>query len=724
LSRTNRNYGSALLGQPGRASAGPNPLVAEATALCQRGRLDEAEALLRGVLSFAPRDHAALHMLGVIAHRKGDHPRAVDFYRQAIAINGRVVAYHGDLGNAYFETRRHEDAARCFRRTLALEPSSALAHFGLGLALLGQKAYSAAAKELETAGKARPDHADTHLNFAIALTELGRLDEAIAHARRAVALNPGYAGSHLRLGIALRGKGEFGAARGHLTRAVELAVAQYQIAIAPRALEPPDHGIHAPKQVLVANPELVELLTQLGGVLYDLRQFDEAIGCYERALALAPGSPTMLHAIGRARYRQGRFEESRAAYIRAIELEPGNAENYWGVGRIYEAEGRFDKAIAWQEKALAHQPDHSLAHYSLVMMRSSADREARVRQLEQILAQGSPDPNRCAPLNFALAKLYDEGADYDQAFRYFKAGNDLRKAAHRYQPGEEASLIDRLTASLSKGLFDEKERIGSRSERPVFIIGMPRSGTTLVEQILASHPQIHGHGEVDHITELVIGLAERLEGRQPYPECLAALDANTAGCLAEEYLGQLERVACGAARSVDKMPHNFFHLGVIALLFPQARLLHCVRDPIDTCLSCYFHDFGLRHPFSWDLEQLGHYYRDYQRLMAHWHATLPNPILDVPYEGLVGDQEVWSRKLIDFLGLPWDERCLAYYETNRPVTTSSSWQVRQPIYASSIGRWQHYVKHLGPLFSGLGWKMPRELNGPLLEALGIVPPME
>jgi tetratricopeptide (TPR) repeat protein len=720
----NRNYGSALPGQPGRVSGGTSPLVAQAAALCQRGRLDEAEALMQSARSLAPRDHAALHLLGVIARLKGDHLRAIDLYCQAIAINGRVVAYHGDLGNAYFEARRHEDAARCFRRTLALGPSSALAHFGLGLALLAQKAYSAAAKELQTSAKARPDHADTHLNLAIALTELGRLDEAIAHARRAVALNPGYAGNHLRLGIALRAKGEPAAARAHITRTVELADAQYQLAITPRALERPDHATHAPKQALVAKPELVELLIQLGGVLSNLRQFDEAIGCYERALALAPGLPALLHAIGRARYGQGRFEESRAAYARAIELEPHNAENYWGVGRTYEAEGRFEEAIAWHEKALAHQPDHSLAHYSLAMMRSSADREARVRRLEKILARGSPDPDRCAPLNFALAKLYDEGGDYDQAFRCFKAANDLRKAAHRYRPEEEASLIDRLMVSFSKELLDEKERIGSRSEQPVFVIGMPRSGTTLVEQILASHSQVHGHGELDHMTELVLGLAERLGGRQPYPDCVAALDANTARCLAEGHLAQLERDACGAVRSVDKMPHNFWYLGVIALLFPRARLLHCVRDPLDTCLSCYFQDFGLRHPFSWDLEQLGRYYRDYQRLMAHWHATLPNPILEVPYAELVGDQEFWSRELIDFLGLPWDERCLAYYETNRPVLTSSSWQVRQPIYVSSIGRWQHYVKHLGPLFSGLGWKMPRELNGPLLEALGIVPPME
>ena len=568
---------------------------------------------MRGVLSLAPRDHAALHILGIIARQKGDHPRAIDLFRQAIGINGRVAAYHGDLGNAYLETRRPEQAADCFRRTLALEPSSALAHFGLGLALLAQTAFSAAAKELEAAAKARPDHADTHLNLAIALTELGRLDEAVAQSRRAVALKPGHPATHLRLGIVLRAKGEPEAARGHISRAIELADARYQ------------HAMHAPGKALASNPEMVDALGQLGGVLYDLRQFDEAIGCYERALALAPASPALHRAIGRARFLQGRFEEARAAFARALELEPDNAENYAKIGRTYESEGRFDEAIAWQEKALAHQPDHGEAHYSLAMMRSSANRTARVRQLEQILAQGSPDSDRRAWLNFTVAKLHDEGGDYDEAFHCFRAGNDLRKAGHRYQPEEESLFVDRLMASFNKELFGEKERIGNRSERPVFIVGMPRSGTTLVEQILASHPQVHGHGELEEMAELVRGLSERLGSRQPYPECVKTLDEITAGSLAEAHLAQLERHGCGVVRSIDKMPHNFLHLGLIALLFPRARLIHCLRDPLDTCLSCYFQDFGSRHRFSCDLEQLGRCYRNYQRLMAHWHATLATP---------------------------------------------------------------------------------------------------
>jgi tetratricopeptide (TPR) repeat protein len=694
--------------RPLAVAAGPNPLLAQADALCRRGQLEAAEALVRNVLSGAPRDHAALHMLGIIMRQKGDSAAAIDLFRRAIAISGRIASYHGNLGNAYFETAKFEEAARCYRRALALEPGSALAHFGLGVALMAQKAYAAAITELEAAAKIRPDHADTHLNLGIALSELGRIDEAIAHYQRAVALNPNYAVNHVKLGVALRAKGELERAYAHLARAVELdpAEAYYEFGntcFAPGRL---DEAVRALRQALTVRPERIDALDTLGKVLLELDEYDEAIGCYERMLALAPQSALPYRGLGQALLLQGRFAEARAAFTKALEREPENGGHYARIGRSYWSEGRFEEAIVWHEKALARQPDNAEAHYALAMMRSARDRKERIRELERLLALGLYDWEQCAALNFALAKMYDEQGDYDTAFRYFKAGNDLHRARNRYRPEAETAYVDRVIATFSKELFAAKGRIGNRSERPVFVVGLPRSGTTLVGQILASHPRVHGHGELAYMHEMVQALPKLLGSGEPYPECVAALDSDTAERLAEAYLARLERDAGDAIRSVDKMPDNFMRLGLIALLFPQARVINCVRDPLDTCLSCYFHDFGRRNAFARDLDHLGRYYRDYQRIMAHWRATLTIPILDVPYEALVGEQELWSRKLIDFLGLPWDERCLAFYETKRPVFTSSAWQVRQPIYTSSIGRWRHYAKHLGPLFSALGIAAP------------------
>ena len=323
------------------------------------------------------------------------------------------------------------------------------------------------------------------------------------------------------------------------------------------------------------------------------------------------------------------------------------------------------------------------------MMHASTNRKERIRALEHALSVSSLTPDDSVILHFALGKLYDDEGEYDSAFRYFKAGNELRKAGHGFSLNEEPAFVERSIAAYQRELFAEFRGVGNESARPVFVVGMMRSGTTLVEQILASHPQIHGHGELEGIR----WIAQSLGGQ--------ALDDDTIRRLAAQYLAGLERDAGESIRSVDKMPHNFRFLGLITLLFPRAKLIHCVRDPRDTCLSCYFHDFGIRNTFTRDLEELGRFYRTYRRLMAHWHAVLPAPILDVPYEELVVNQEFWSRKIVDFVGVSWDARCLEYHKNDRPVVTSSFWQVRQPIYSSSIGRWRHYEKHLGPLLKVL-----------------------
>ena len=703
-------YGSGLPSAQRGVQRGADPLLAQAEALCQRGRLDEAEALARGWLASSPRDHAALHIRGIIARQKGDSARAIDLFRQAIAISARVPGYHGNLGNVYFETAQFGEAARCYRKALALDPASAPDRFGLGLALMAQKAYAAAVKELAAALKLRPNHEQTHLNLGIALTELGRIDQAITHCQRAVALGPGYPGNYVALAVALRTKGELRNALAQLARAAEMdpeyAEAYYELVVTFHVLDWPDEAERALRQGLALRPARIEELEKLGKVLIQRAKFDDAMACYERMKTLAPQSALPLRGIGYALHFQGRFAEARAAFATALELEPEDPDTYAKIGRTYWSEGRFAEAIAWHEKAIARQPDNAEAHYTLAMMRSSREGKARIHELKQRLTLDSLSFVERVALHFALAKLYDEDGDYDAAFGSFKAGNDLYRSQNPFWPETETAYVDRVIGSFSKELFAEKGRIGSESERPVFIVGLPRSGTTLVEQILASHPQVHGHGELVYFQQLTQALPEQLGGHEPYPECMRALDAETAQRIAAAHLARLERDAGTALRSVDKLPDNFSRLGLIVLLFPRAKLIHCMRDPLDTCLSCYFQDFGERLNYTCDLEHLGRYYRDYQRLMAHWHAALPSPILDVPYEGLVADQEAWSRKLIDFLGLPWDERCLAYYKTERPVLTSSAWQVRQPIYTSSIGRWRHYAGHLGPLFGALGITLP------------------
>ena len=278
-----------------------------------------------------------------------------------------------------------------------------------------------------------------------------------------------------------------------------------------------------------------------------------------------------------------------------------------------------------------------------------------------------------------------------------------------FRPEDFTAYVDRVIATFTPELLAEKVEFGNPSELPVFIVGMPRSGTSLVEQIAASHPDVYGAGELDDMRRIAVALSARLGTSETYPEVVRRLDPITTRAIAEEHLAQLRTHSAAAARITDKLPINFHRLGLAAILFPRARLIHCMRDPLDTCVSCYFQEFAHGQPFAYDLGYLGRFYRDYERLMAHWHRVLPGKILDIPYEALIADQEGWSRKLIDFLGLPWDDRCLAFYKKERLVRTASFWQVRQPIYASSVGRWRHYAKHLRPLFEGLEMAPPAGL---------------
>jgi tetratricopeptide (TPR) repeat protein len=687
---------------------GPHPLVTRAAAERRAGRLDEAETLLRGLLAFAPDAHEALALLGTVLREKGEAEEAIDTLSRAIELNGRSAAYHAELGTAYLEARRLDDAETAFRRVLSLDPGSPAGQFGLGSALLGKREYDEAAVALGAALAARPDHAETHLALGLALIQLGQRADGIVHCRRAVELNPDSGGCHLRLGMALKDEGDMTAAYDHIARAAalvpELAEAHYQLGEVLVAVGHPDAAVEALRRALALRPDMVKASAALGSVLNELQHYDEAIDCFEQALLLDPRWPALYRGIAQVMTDQRRFDDARAVLERALAVAPENAQTHVAMGRTYHPEGRFAEAAAWHEKALALQPDNADAHYWLGLIHGATKKEERAREIERALAAASLDDDQRSMLNLALGKIRDEAGDYDAAFRHFKAGNDLRKIGHPYSPDAHSAFIDRTIAAFDAEFFAARAGIGSESDRPVFVVGMMRSGTTLVEQILASHPQVFGHGELEDMRDISSRLAELLDGS--YPECIATLDAATARELADAHVARLERDAGGAVRSVDKQYYNYARLGLIALLFPRARVVHCVRDPRDTCLSAYFHDFGSRNVFSCDLDHLGRGYRDYARLMAHWRAVLPLPILDVPYEALVADQEGWSRKLVDFLGLPWDERCLSFYRTERPIFTSSLWQVRQPIYNSSIGRWRLYERHLGPLFAALGGDPP------------------
>ncbi len=685
-------------------------LVAQATRLHRMGRLSEASALYRQALVLEPGDADATHLLGLVSHQMGDNEAAIPLLEKAVALDGGTASYRSNLGEAYRALGRLEDAVRCHREALAMRPDMANARFGLGTALLDMRRYAEAAEELGTAVRLDANDADARLNLGIALFELGRGKEAIGHYEAALRLKPDSAELHLNLGIALRFAGELREAYRALGRAIALAPriaeAHYQIGCVLAGLERYDDAALALAEAVRLAPEMANAHLELGRALRLLHRKAEAIAAYERVLTLAPARPEALIGVGLAHLEAGDFAAARQRFEAALALAPGSADAHFNMGLSYQLQGRFEEAVGWHEKALALEPGHASAHYHLVTDRKAGSGVERLRAIERVLALPALSQEQRSSLEFARAKVLENLADYDAAFLAYKTANDLKKSKQAYRPEEFTAYVDRLIAVFDAAFFAERAGFGSASELPIFIVGMPRSGTTLVEQILASHPQVFGAGELDDMRQIVHGLPNLLGGKAVYPECVRGLDAAAIRTLAEEAIVRLASRAPEAARITDKLPNNFARLGLIALLFPQARIVHCVRDALDTCLSCYCQEFAHGQPFTSDLGHLGRYYRDYERLMAHWNAVLPSAMLEVPYEALVAEQEAWSRRLVAAAGLPWDERCLAFYESERLVRTASLWQVRQPIYASSVGRWRSYAKHLGPLMEALGMERP------------------
>ncbi len=360
--------------------------------------------------------------------------------------------------------------------------------------------------------------------------------------------------------------------------------------------------------------------------------------------------------------------------------------------------GELNKSETIHRKILRKDPKQVNALHALgVILHQKGNQTAAAKFIEKAISQSASIPD----FHLNLASVFQAQGSYEEAINCCKRALELN-------PNEVTALNNQANAyialieAFSEGFFVQKDFYGSDSDRPIFIIGMPRSGTTLIEQIIASHPDVAGAGELIDVDLLTTALTRIYPESGGYPGCASKLDKNVAAELADSYLGRLLSLSKSAARVIDKMPMNYLHLGLLAVLFPSAHIIHCRREPMDVCLSCYFQYFAPQLSYSFGLEDLGFAYRRYERLMMHWRKVLPVPVFDVQYEELVSNQESVSRKLIDFCGLEWNTSCLAFNESKRLVKTASSWQVRQPIYATSIGRWKRYEKHLTPLKEALG----------------------
>ena len=452
------------------------------------------------------------------------------------------------------------------------------------------------------------------------------------------------------------------------------------------------------RNVLALDPRHAESLHALGLIACRSGQYGAGVDLFRKAIDVEPSIPHFHVNLGNALYELGRSDEAIAAYHRMLELKPDSADTFGNLGRLYESLGRTDEACRAYEAAIELAPERGLFFRHRACARALGPDSGLLARMEQLASRLSFLPeHEQLELHFALGTAYADNGRDERAIGHFVAGNALKRKRIVYDEADALSSLIRIEKVFSKDFFMKRPDAGLAARVPIFIVGMPRSGTTLVEQILASHPEVFGAGELRLMPDLIANLSAA--AKIGFPELAQRLSLSQVNRLAEQYVGGLRRFAPTAARIVDKRVYNFTVLGLISLMLPEAKIIHLRRDPFDTCFSCFSRVSGEDQlPFSYDLGELGRFYRGYSRLMEHWRQVLPRGMmLEVQYEALIEDFEPHARLIVDHCGLSWDDRCRDFYRTERSVKTASALQVRQPIYRNAMGRGRRFKDFLVPL---------------------------
>ncbi|HZT26832.1 MAG TPA: sulfotransferase [Pseudolabrys sp.] len=601
----------------------------------RRGALDEAARLFQQILAVS-RDHfESLCNLGLIRVQQQRFDEAVRLLRKAAYRQPNSVSAQGNLGNALAGCGRYEEALAHFRKTLALAPGLAEAHHNVATTLRILNRFAEAEPYFERTIELKPDYPDARKNYGAMLLYLNRSEEALAQLERAATLRP----------------------------------------------DAPD------------------IQSLLGAALIACSRLDDAIAHCRKAVSLDPRSAEAHRNLGKAMLLSGAVEEGIVHLEKAVELRPDDAEARQNLIATYASLGRFTAMEPHVLKGLALDPGNTVFYLSLVDIKTLTPDDPHLAAMERLVADSSrlSDGNR-EYLHFALAKAHADMGNHGRSFDELLRGNALRRRRTAYDEAETVRSFQRIREVFTIDFMRHVRDAGASSDVPIFVVGMPRSGSTLIEQILASHPETHGGGELLAFETALL----RLDPQRGFPEIVASAADAWLRALGEAYLSTVRPLAPTARRITDKNLLNFSYVGLIHLALPRAHIIHVRRDPLDTCLSCFAQPFSGNLPFTCDLAELGRYYRAYEAMMAHWRAVLPpGAMLEIDYEDVVADYEHEARRIVAYCGLDWNDACLEFHKTPRAVHTASFAQVRRPIYKGSVGRAEAYRERLAPLIAAL-----------------------
>lgn len=668
----------------------------------QAGNLSQAEELYRQVLAADPDNPNANHLLGVIAHEEGQHDIAVLLIQKAIQSDPNFAEAYYNLGNALKESGRLDEAIAVYRKAIELNPDIAEVHNNLGSALQKKGLLDEAIAGYGKAVSIKPDFAEAHYNLGIALQETGPLDEAIASYRKALSIRPDYAKAHNNLGNALQEADLLDEAIASYGKALSIkpdfAEAFCNFGNVLKKTGQLDEAIGNYRKALSIKPDFANAHYNLGHALKETGRLDEAISNYRKAVSIKPNYAEVYNDLAIALQATGRLDEAIASCRKAVSIKPDYAEAHNNLGNVLQESGLLDEGIANYRKAVSIKPDYADAHRHLSFTVKHTDYDNDIAIMEVLYARKDITDEQRMHLGFAIGKAFEDLKEYDKSFGFTAEANRLKRATFEYSISEDQDFIGRIKEVFTLDFFSGHRGLGNPDEAPIFILGMPRSGTTLVEQILASHPLVFGAGELNHLSNLTRDLcAKRTTGE--FPECVRDMDKDVFKKVGSDYVDRIRRHSKEAKYITDKMPHHFLYVGLIKAILPNAKVIHCMRNPMDNCLSIfknYFSGAGA-HKYAYDMSELGRYYNLYLELMEHWRSTLPDFMFEIRYEELVSNQERETRRLLEFCGLPWEEACLSFHKTKRKVATGSSSQVRRPMYKDSVQLWKRYERQLEPL---------------------------
>lgn len=570
------------------------------------------------------------------------------------------------LGRAHSKEGLFEEAVRCFEQAIQLDPNLPLARKELGQALAALGRGEEADAQFEAWFEQDPNR----LQVALALGHLrsGRKDEAIATLRKALRENPDNVDALHTLAQAYWGDEErVSDIEALLRRATELA------------------------------PALVPAWITLGMLLHQSDRPEEAIAAYQRAIEFDPGNASAWSGLGADYAQIGNMEKSVDAYARAVAIQPGLPGIHMSYAHALKSLGRQAESLREYRTAIELKPDFGEVYWSMANLKVFRFEPAEVAAMETQVQRDDLSPSADVHFRFALGKAFEDSGDYDRAWEYYHTGNQRQRPLVSFDPAGFEVRHKEIEEVFSREFLAERAGKGFESDAPIFIVGLPRSGSTLIEQILASHSQVEGTLELSTLGGIAVSVGRYRRAREEYPKAVRELTDRDLRAYGQQYLEETKIYrTMGRPRFTDKMPNNFSHVGFMHLILPNAKIINARRHPLDSILGSYKQLFGKGQHFTYDMDELVLFYRQYHEIMRHWHQVLPGKVLDVHYEETVGNLESQVRRILAHCGLPFEEACLRFHETRRAVRTASSEQVRQPLYTRGLGTWRRYEAHLRP----------------------------